>query len=225
MNSVASLRTHARLTKRLGSDLFCSASLHWNWGRYPSILALELNYLPRTFTRVTPLSGLKNLDLYPNRKTPSRSRYSSKSNSFYKDFKQTKLEERWQGINRLFGTSTDDSGVTMSVPSKDFVVGHDPAQKMFYVELKDKSKSGEGSVAKLEYEWLRPGLVDLHHTETPPAFQGRGIAKILVVAGLDHFCEQGVLIRPTCTYVQKVLRENLTSRYKEHVEPSYLSSL
>ena len=44
-------------------------------------------------------------------------------------------------------------------------------------------------------------------------------------AGLDHFCEQDVLIRPTCTYVQKVLKENLTSRYKDHVEESYLKSL
>ncbi|KAK3769902.1 hypothetical protein RRG08_048114 [Elysia crispata] len=158
---------------------------------------------------------------------------NSYSCGLYKHLKQSRsgLETVWHTFAyRLFGTATDSSGTTMSVPRSDtekspFVVGHDSKQKMFYVELKDKAKTKKDSMAKLEYEWVRPGLVDLHHTETPPAFQGQGIAKILVLAGLDHFCEQDVLIRPTCTYVQKVLRENLTSRYKDHVEESYLSSL
>ncbi|GFR83316.1 chromosome 17 open reading frame 103 [Elysia marginata] len=141
--------------------------------------------------------------------------------------KQVKLEN---SLTRLIGTKNTELSGIMSVPRKDaekssFVVGHDSDRKMFYVELQDKSNNQESSMAKLEYEWVRPGLVDLYHTETPPAFQGQGIAKVLVLAGLDHFCEQDVLIRPTCTYVQKVLRDNLTSVYKDHVEESYLSSL
>ncbi|GFN85937.1 chromosome 17 open reading frame 103 [Plakobranchus ocellatus] len=132
-------------------------------------------------------------------------------------------------VIRHFRIDNSNTNSDMSVPRTGaqqvpYIVGHDSKQKMFYIKLQDECTSEQPPVAKLEYEWLRPGLVDLHHTEVPPAFQGRGIAKVLVLAGLDHFCEKDVLIRPTCTYVQKVLRENLTPCYKEHVEEQFLSS-
>lgn len=150
---------------------------------------------------------------------------------FYSCFGKPIPESRYN-LN-LFGQNGKKeikASPTMSVPRSDcvkspFVVGHDCKRKMFYVELQDKVKNEDGSVAKLEYEWVRTGLVDLYHTETPPALQGQGIAKLLVLAALNHFCEKDVLIRPSCTYVQKVLRENPTPLYRDHVEENYLSSL
>ena len=38
---------------------------------------------------------------------------------------------------------------------------------------------GSGDKAVLKYQWVKKGVVDMHHTGVPPRFRGQGIAKIL----------------------------------------------
>ncbi|XP_035824844.1 uncharacterized protein LOC101856878 isoform X2 [Aplysia californica] len=110
-----------------------------------------------------------------------------------------------------------DSGVVteewnLSENMAGYIVGHDKSNKMFYITLQAKPENGETALAKLEYDYVRPNLVDLYHTEVPPEFQGQGIAKILAQTAFDHFCEQEIRFRPTCTYLQKYLRTNPVPR-------------
>jgi predicted GNAT family acetyltransferase len=44
-------------------------------------------------------------------------------------------------------------------------------------------------------------VLDLHHTEVPPALRGRGIAGRLCEAVFRYAQESGMRVRPTCTYV------------------------
>jgi len=52
-----------------------------------------------------------------------------------------------------------------------------------------------------------PWLV-LHHTEVPAALQGRGLAAVLVQAALAWAREQGLVVRPTCSYVAAYMRRH-----------------
>ncbi len=52
-----------------------------------------------------------------------------------------------------------------------------------------------------------PWLV-LHHTEVPAALQGRGLAAVLVQAALAWAREQGLGVRPTCSYVAAYMRRH-----------------
>ena len=48
----------------------------------------------------------------------------------------------------------------------------------------------------------------LHHTEVPPALQGQGVAAELVAATLAWAREQGLRVRPTCSYVASYMRRH-----------------
>lgn len=48
----------------------------------------------------------------------------------------------------------------------------------------------------------------LHHTEVPPALQGQGIAAMLVAAALRWAREQGLTVRPACSYVAAYMRRH-----------------
>jgi len=42
-----------------------------------------------------------------------------------------------------------------------------------------------GENAVIEYRWIEDSVVDLYHTEVPPAHRGKGLAKLLAKA---NFC-------------------------------------
>jgi uncharacterized protein len=46
------------------------------------------------------------------------------------------------------------------------------------------------------------------HTEVPPQFRGRGIAKRLVLAGFDVSGKNNLRIVPLCSYAARVLQEH-----------------
>ena len=50
--------------------------------------------------------------------------------------------------------------------------------------------------------------MDMWHTETPPALQGRGLAKVVTMGAIKYANEHGFKVKPSCTYVAKVVREN-----------------
>lgn len=62
----------------------------------------------------------------------------------------------------------------------------------------------DGQLARCDYR-LADGVMLIHHTEVPPAFAGRGIAAALVRAALEHAREQGLRVRPLCSYVRAYL--------------------
>lgn len=48
----------------------------------------------------------------------------------------------------------------------------------------------------------------LHHTEVPVALEGRGIAAALVAAALAWARQQGLRVRPVCSYVAAYMRRH-----------------
>ena len=49
------------------------------------------------------------------------------------------------------------------------------------------------------------------HTETDPAFSGRGLAKQLVTEELDDARRRSLTVLPFCAYVRKVIAENAST--------------
>ncbi|XP_071789326.1 protein NATD1-like isoform X1 [Asterias amurensis] len=96
--------------------------------------------------------------------------------------------------------------------SQDLVVDHDIQNKTFYIQL-----AGVAEKAVLNYDVLEADTVDLHHTGVPVSMRGKGIAKILAKAALDHFVAQNTNMKLTCTYLQKYFKENPLPQYKERV--------
>ncbi|WP_201494979.1 GNAT family N-acetyltransferase [Rubrivivax sp. A210] len=56
------------------------------------------------------------------------------------------------------------------------------------------------------------GLLVLHHTEVPPAQQGRGGAARVVAAALDWARGEGLRVRPACSYVAVYMRRHPETR-------------
>ncbi|XP_060070768.1 protein NATD1-like [Ylistrum balloti] len=97
-----------------------------------------------------------------------------------------------------------------------FIVGHDKKKKCFYINIEQDGKRRNES-AILEYEWIRPGFVDLYHTEVPPVYRGQGIAKILAKAALEHFVAEDAKMKLSCTYLHKYVQETRLPRVWDHV--------
>ena len=65
----------------------------------------------------------------------------------------------------------------------------------------------DGHLGVCSYQQSGPVLV-LHHTEVPVALQGRGVAAALVQAALAWAREQGLQVRPSCSYVAAYMRRH-----------------
>jgi uncharacterized protein len=79
-------------------------------------------------------------------------------------------------------------------------VMHNPGASRFEAHL-------DGHLAECAYR-RQGGLLVLHHTEVPPAFQGLGVAASLVKAALDWAREQQLRVRPSCSYVATYMRRH-----------------
>jgi uncharacterized protein len=64
-----------------------------------------------------------------------------------------------------------------------------------------------GELALCAYRRQGDVLV-LHHTEVPPVAQGQGVAAALVRAALAWAREQGLRVRPSCSYVAGYMRRH-----------------
>lgn len=73
-------------------------------------------------------------------------------------------------------------------------VVHQPEQRRF-------SSDVEGHPALIEYR-IEHGVMTLTHTKVAPDIEGRGIGGELVRAALDHAREQGLTVRPTCSFAR-----------------------
>ena len=79
-------------------------------------------------------------------------------------------------------------------------ITHDVARSSFEAQV-------DGGVAECVYR-LQGGVMNIVHTEVPPASEGRGIAAALVRAALAHARAQGLRVRPSCSYVRTYMRRH-----------------
>ncbi len=79
-------------------------------------------------------------------------------------------------------------------------VTHNPAAARFESLV-------DGHLALCSYRRAGPVLV-LHHTEVPAALQGQGVAAALVAGALQWAREQGLRVRPSCSYVAAYMRRH-----------------
>ena len=79
-------------------------------------------------------------------------------------------------------------------------ITHDVARSSFEAQV-------DGGVAECVYR-LQGGVMNIVHTEVPPASEGRGIAATLVRAALAHARAQGLRVRPSCSYVRTYMRRH-----------------
>lgn len=79
-------------------------------------------------------------------------------------------------------------------------IEHDAAQGRFFTHV-------HGHLCVCDYR-LRDGVMAMTHTEVAPELEGQGIAGELVRAALAHAREQGLKVRPLCSYVQAYFRRH-----------------
>lgn len=79
-------------------------------------------------------------------------------------------------------------------------ITHDVARSSFEARV-------DGGVAECVYR-LQGGVMNIVHTEVPPASEGRGIAAALVRAALAHARAHGLRVRPSCSYVRTYMRRH-----------------
>ncbi|MFT5143975.1 MAG: putative GNAT family acetyltransferase [Rhodothermales bacterium] len=79
-------------------------------------------------------------------------------------------------------------------------VVHNHAQSRFQIDL-----GGQPAVA----DYIRlEDCVSLHHTMVPYAHRGKGIAAMLVREALNWAREEGLAVRPQCSYVGHFITQN-----------------
>ncbi|NLU71090.1 N-acetyltransferase [Streptomyces sp. HNM0574] len=67
--------------------------------------------------------------------------------------------------------------------------------------------SGDTLAGFTQYK-LSPGRIAFIHTETDPAFAGKGLAHRLVTDALDDVRSRDLAVLPFCPYVKKYLTKN-----------------
>ena len=78
---------------------------------------------------------------------------------------------------------------------------HDKTGMKFYANI-------QGEEAVLRYAPLPGGDLDFFKTYVPLSLRGKGLAALLMQAGLKYARETGVRIRPTCSYVEQYFEEH-----------------
>jgi predicted GNAT family acetyltransferase len=79
-------------------------------------------------------------------------------------------------------------------------ITHQPADQRFIAQV-------DGGEAECVYR-LQGGVMDIVHTEVPPASEGHGVAAAMVRAALAHARAQGLRVRPSCSYVRSYMRRH-----------------
>jgi predicted GNAT family acetyltransferase len=75
-------------------------------------------------------------------------------------------------------------------------------------ELRYELLDDDGNViGQIRYR-REPGAVALVHTEVEPAYEGRGLAGVLVDGAVSDLRERGLRLIPVCPYVRAWLRRH-----------------
>ena len=65
----------------------------------------------------------------------------------------------------------------------------------------------DGQLALLAYS-ERDGVIDMKHTEVPPALEGHGVGNDLAKAALEYAREKHLRVIPTCPFVRSYIRRH-----------------
>ena len=65
----------------------------------------------------------------------------------------------------------------------------------------------DGHLALADYR-IDDGVMELYHTESPPALAGRGVASRLIRTALLSARAQGLRVRPTCSFVAAFIKRH-----------------
>ncbi|HEV7398685.1 MAG TPA: GNAT family N-acetyltransferase [Solirubrobacterales bacterium] len=71
----------------------------------------------------------------------------------------------------------------------------------------------DGEPAGLLQYRLRPGLIELVHTEIDEEFEGRGLGSRLISFALDNARDRGLAVLPFCPFVNDYIR-----RHRQYVD-------
>lgn len=74
----------------------------------------------------------------------------------------------------------------------------------------------DGQLAGFSAYLVGPGRITFTHTETDPAFAGRGIASRLVKQALDAAVAQNLRITPRCPFVRAYIQRH--AEYAQHTD-------
>lgn len=83
---------------------------------------------------------------------------------------------------------------------KDLAIRHNEAEDRFEVTVR-------GHLAVLDYRLAR-GVIAFYHTGVPNEIGALGVGSRLVKHGLDHAREQGLKVRPACSFVDAYMRRH-----------------
>jgi len=83
----------------------------------------------------------------------------------------------------------------------DFRVADNPGESRYEALL------GDRIVGISEYH-LRPGVIRFLHTETDPAFGGRGFGSRLAAGALDDARARGLRVIPKCPFIRAYVRRH-----------------
>ncbi|HLN73263.1 MAG TPA: GNAT family N-acetyltransferase [Prolixibacteraceae bacterium] len=85
------------------------------------------------------------------------------------------------------------------------------------MEIRQISQNGKGSfkafendqeVGTLDYTWDNKNTMLLNHTGVIPAYEGKGIAKKLVMESVAYARQQNLKILPRCPYAEKLFERS-----------------
>ena len=65
----------------------------------------------------------------------------------------------------------------------------------------------DGQLALLAYS-ERAGVIEMLHTEVPPAFEGHGVGNELARAALEYARAKKLRVIPTCPFVRSYIRRH-----------------
>lgn len=80
------------------------------------------------------------------------------------------------------------------------------------MEIRQINQNGKGSfkafenneeIGTLDYSWDEKNTMLLNHTEVNPAFEGKGIAKKLLMESVAYARQKNLKILPRCSYAVK----------------------
>ncbi|TWJ01593.1 hypothetical protein JN11_01744 [Mucilaginibacter frigoritolerans] len=75
---------------------------------------------------------------------------------------------------------------------------NDGKRGAFFIEEEGKE------IALMHYTFAGPTKMIIDHTEVNPAYEGKGLGRKLVKAGVDYAREQHIKILPLCPFAKKI---------------------
>lgn len=82
--------------------------------------------------------------------------------------------------------------------------------EQFNREKKGHFSASESGVeaGRMTYSWAGPEKFIIDHTEVSPAFSGRGVGKMLVMAAVEYARKNHLKIVPLCPFAKSVFEKD-----------------